>query len=207
MASLDDLTEPQRAILGLLVKQGKSYDEIAALLKSSAISIQGRARDAVEALGPDAPDVLSDRRSEIADYLLGQQGASRRAATREYLADSAPGRAWARAVAGELRALAADNLPEIPAEPTEVDQAFEAMRNRARRQEEVQRSSQLGTRILFGAGGLVVAIVLIVVLGIFSGDDDGDDAPTETTVTRTAPTENPVAIAEGTMRPLSLIHI
>ena len=200
MPSLEDLTAPQRAILQLLLKQGKSYDEIATLLKSSASSIQGRAREAIAALGPEKPQIGSDRHSEIADYLLGQQGASRRAATREYLEASAPGRAWARAVAGELRPIAGDSLPEIPAEPAEVDQAFEAMRSRARRQEEVQKSSQLGTRLLFGAAGLVVAIVLIVVLGVFSGDDGGSDTPTETTVTRTTPTEDPVAVAEGTLR-------
>jgi hypothetical protein len=198
VASLEDLTDPQRAILGLLLKQGKSYDEIATLLKSSSTSVQGRARDAVRALGPETPQIGSDRHAEIADYLLGQQSASRRAATREYLEASAPGRAWARAVAGALRPLGGDNLPEIPAERSEVDQAFDAMRSRAKRQEEVQRSSQLGTRILYGAAGLVVAIVLIVVLK--PGSDSGNDTPTETTVTHTTPTETPVAIAEGTLR-------
>jgi len=201
MATLEDLTAPQRAILGLLLKQGKSYDEIATLLKSSTGSVQGRAREAVQALGAGTPDVGADRRSEIADFLLGQQSASRRAATREYLEDSAPGRAWARAVAGEMRSIGGDNLPEIPSEPAEVDQAFEAMRSRTRRREEVEKSSQLGARLLFGAAGLIVAIVLIVVLGVFSGDDDGGSTPTETTVTRTAPTEQPVAIAEGMMKP------
>lgn len=197
--ALEALTDAQRAILGLLLKQGKSYDEIATLLKSSASSIQARARDAVGALGPDAADLGSERRDEIADYLLGQQSASRRAATREFLGDSAPGRAWARAVAGELRPIAGDDLPEIPAERQEVDQAFAAMRSRTARQEEVQRSSHLGTRILFAAAGLAVAVVLIVALGVFSGDDD-DKGPRTQTVTRSTPTEQPVAIAEGTLR-------
>src|SRR3954447_14892984 len=124
MSSLDSLNDLQRATLQLLLKQGKSYDEIAALLRTSSSAIQTRAHEAICALGPDVARIGEDRRHEIGDYLLGQQTASRRAATREYLEDSADGRAWARAVAGALRPLADDDLPEIPAEPAEVDKAF-----------------------------------------------------------------------------------
>ena len=96
MAGLDSLNDLQRATLQLLLKQGKSYDEIAALLKTNASAVQSRAHEAVAALGPASPDIGEDRRNEVTDYLLGQQGASRRAATREYLEDSADGRSWAR---------------------------------------------------------------------------------------------------------------
>jgi hypothetical protein len=145
--------------------------------------------------------VGEDRRNELADYLLGQQTASRRAATREYLEDSKAGRGWARAVAAALRPLAGDDgLPEIPSETAEVHEAFDALRKRNARQEQVQASSQLGTKLLFVAGGLVVAIVLILALGIFSGDDDPDKATTSTVV-RTTPVETPNAVAEGTMKP------
>ena len=122
--------------------------------------MQSRAHDAVAALGPASPDIGDDRRREIADYLLGQQSASRRAATREYLEDSADGRAWARAVAAALRPLAGDGgLPEIPAEPAEVDEAFEALDQPPARQEQVASAARvLGSRIFFGALGLLVAI-------------------------------------------------
>jgi hypothetical protein len=203
MATLDDLNDRQRAILQLLLKQGKSYDEIADLLKTSSSSVQSRAQEAVGALGPDDEAVGADRRSELADYLLGQQSASRRAATREDLDDSAPGRAWARTVSGALRPLAGEALPEIPSEVAEVDEAFDALRRRNARQDDVQRSSQLGTKLLFGGVGLVVAIVVILALGIFSGDDNPNGPTTETTVTRTTPAETPEAVAEGTMRPPS----
>jgi len=43
---------------------------------------------------------MSGAMAKIADYLLGQQGASQRADTREYLEGSAPGRAWARVLIG-----------------------------------------------------------------------------------------------------------
>src|ERR1044072_3214814 len=102
MAGLDTLNDLQRATLQLLLKQGKSYDEIAALLKTDPSAVQSRAHEAVAALGPSKPDIGEDRRREIADYLLGQQTASRRAATRAYLEDSADGRTWSRAVAGAL---------------------------------------------------------------------------------------------------------
>jgi hypothetical protein len=204
MTGLDSLTDLQRATLQLLLKQGKSYDEIAALLKTGSSAVQSRAHDAVAALGPPTPDIGDDRRREVADYLLGQQTASGRAATREYLEDSAGGRAWARAVAGALRPLAGGELPEIPAEPAEVDKAFEALDKRTARQEAVTRESQLGTKIIFGAAGLIVAIVLIIVLGVF----DSEDKPSTktTTVTRTAkttPTEQPRVVLQGVLRPPS----
>jgi hypothetical protein len=202
MASLDTLSDLQRATLQLLLKQGKSYDEIAALLKTDSSAIQSRAHDAVAALGPTKPDIGDDRRREIADYLLGQQAASRRAATREYLEDSADGRSWSRVVAGALRPMAGDDLPEIPAEPAEVDEAFEALDKRAARQEEVQRGSQLGTMIIFGALGLAVAIVLIIVLGVFDGGDEPNARTTTTTRTaRTTPTERPRVVLQGKLAP------
>lgn len=202
MAGLDSLNDLQRATLQLLLKQGKSYDEIAALLKIDSSAVQSRAHEAVDGLGPARPDIGDDRRREIADYLLGQQTASRRAATREYLEDSADGRHWARAVAGAVRPIAGDGLPEIPAEPAEVDQAFQALDKRTARQEEVQRGSQLGTKLIFGAIGLLIAVVLIIVLGVFGGDD-APKAKTET-VTRTAkttPSEQPRVVLQGVLRP------
>jgi len=204
MATPQSLDDRQRALLGLLLKQGKSYEEIAALLKSDASAVQRRAHEAVGALGPETPRLAEERRHEIADYLLGQQAASRRAATREYLEHSSDGRAWARTVAGALRPIGGDDLPDIPAEPAEVDQAFEALDRRMERQQEVARGSQLGTKIMFGAAGLLVAIVLILALGIFSGDEDPE--PRTSTVTRTTattPDEVPQIIVQGILKPRS----
>ena len=88
MGSVDSLNAQQRAVLHLLLRQGKSYDEIAGMLHSDATAIRRRAQGAVAAVAPDDADVSADRRAEIADYLLGQQTASQRAATREYLEGS-----------------------------------------------------------------------------------------------------------------------
>lgn len=186
MASHESLPDGQRAILQLLLKQGKSYDELSGLLKSDPTALRQRAHEAVEAVAPRDADISSERRHEIADYLLGQQSASQRAATREYLEDSAAGRSWADAAASGLRALGG-SLPEVPAEPAEVEQAFEALDRRTARQQEIKRSSQAGGRLLFAGLGLVLAIGLLWVFGAFDGGEDSAQAPTTSTATTEAP--------------------
>jgi hypothetical protein len=221
MATLESLSAPQRAILQLLLERGKSYEEIATLLKSDATDVQARAHEAVSALGPDLPDIAADRRREVADYLLGQQTSARRAATREYLEDSLDGRSWARAVAGALQPLAADAARDIPAEPPQADRAAEPPQvdraaeppqadraaepteASAQRGQDVQPGSLLGTRMFFVALGLLVAIGVIVAFGILPANDDKS---TTATVTRTAPRatdEKPLVIAQAVLRPPS----
>ena len=185
MPPLDSLTDEQRAVLQLLLRQGKSYGDITALLKTESAKIRTRARSAVAAVGPDSSEIDGERRDEVADYLLGQQTASQRAATREYLQGSAAGRTWARAAAAALAPLGGDSLPEIPAEREEVAEAFEALDRRSARQAEVKRSSQLGTKLLLGGLGVIVGIAVILALSI----GDGDDPETAATTTATAPTQ------------------
>jgi hypothetical protein len=171
MAGFDSLPPDQKAVLGLLLKQGRSYEELATLLKLSHAAVRERALDALDALGPDVPAGLSpERQDDVCDYLLGQQGASARATTREYLENSAAGRAWARVVAAELRPLAADALPEIPAEVAEVEEAFDALQARQAARVQRERSSKLGGALLLGGLGIIVAVVLILVIG--GGDDN-----------------------------------
>src|SRR5919197_6346611 len=114
MTSVQTLDASQRAVVQLVLKQGKSYEEIADLLDLDPDAVRGRAHAALDALGPTTAGLTASRRAEVADYLLGQQSPSAREATREHLARSAAARAWARSVAGELRPLAGGDLPEIP---------------------------------------------------------------------------------------------
>jgi hypothetical protein len=194
MARIDDLKPDQRAALQLLLKQGRSYDEIAQLLRIEPRAVRERARAALDALGPeDVEDLDLDEQDEIADFLLGQQSASRRAATRELLERSAPGRAWARVVAGELRPLAGDNLPEIPADAAEVDEAFDALAVLAARLERVERSSKVGGVILLTGLAVLVAGALALALGLFTGDDDEDSAASTTATQQTQPPPTPEA--------------
>jgi hypothetical protein len=180
VSRIDALPPDQRAALQLLLAQGRSYDEIAQLLRIERTAVQERARAALDALGPDeVPGLELSDQDEIADYLLGQQSASARAATRELLAGSAAGRVWARAVAGELRAsgmVSPDDLPDIPAEGAEVEEAFGALQARSEHRDRMQRSSKVGGIILLAGLGIALAVLAILVLG--GGDDDA--APAET---------------------------
>ncbi len=209
MASLDSLSDGQRAVLQLLLRQNKSYDDLASLLKTDLDAVRARARGAVSALGPEPAGIDEDRRNEIADYLLGQQSASRRAATREYLEGSGPGRAWARGVAGALSPLANGELPDIPAEREEVAEAFDALDARAARQLEVKKSSQLGGRLIAAGIGVVLAIAIILALSLGDDEEPGSAATTTpgtstSALQATTPTGDTfVILAQAVLRPPS----
>lgn len=207
MASLDSLNDGQRAVLQLLLRQGKSYEELASLLKSDPASVRTRARGAIAALGPDAGAIGDKRRDEISDYLLGQQSASQRAATREYLRASQAGRSWARAAAAALAPIGGETLPEIPAEREEVAEAFDALDRRAARQEEVERSSKLGSKLLLAGVGVILGLVVILALSLGGADDPEPAAttpsPTSTSgAVQTTPTGDKFeVVAQGTLTP------
>lgn len=117
MSRLQTLPPDQRAVLQLLLQKDRSYDEIAQLLRLDGQTIRGRAHAAVATLGPDTTDLSDDQRGELTDFLLGEQTASARAATRAFLEGSPAARSWSRDAAEALRPLGGDRLPEIPAEP------------------------------------------------------------------------------------------
>ena len=108
-----------------------------------------RARAAIAAIGPDASEIGSERRDEIADYLLGQQTVARHEATREYLRGSSTGRAWAKDVAKTLSPLAGGTLPDIPCDGAEVPSADAAPGAApAAAADAPQRNPQLGSRLI-----------------------------------------------------------
>ncbi|HEY3021636.1 MAG TPA: hypothetical protein VGJ32_15670, partial [Solirubrobacteraceae bacterium] len=186
MSRIDDLAPDQRAVLQLLLKQGKAYVELATLLRIAPDAVRDRAVAALDELGPrDGAPLAPERKAEVADYLLSQQSASERAATREFLEGSAAGRAWARTVAGELRPLAGEALPEVPAERAEVEEAFGALDARQARRAEVQRSSRLGGVIIL-VGAVIVAVALILIIrNTGNNDDNGGSTQATTTTPRT----------------------
>jgi anti-sigma-K factor RskA len=187
MSGIDDLAPDQRAVLQLLLKQGKAYIELAALLRIEPDAVRDRAITALNELGPrEGVQLAPERRAEIGDYLLGQQSASERQATREFLESSGAGRAWARTVAGELRPLAGEALPEIPAEGAEAEEAFGAPPAReARRTEVAERSRKGGAILLVGAAVVAIALILIIRSG---GSDDNGDSSKATPSTSTSTT-------------------
>ncbi|WP_205698385.1 hypothetical protein [Conexibacter sp. SYSU D00693] len=190
MARFDSLPADQKAVLQLLLKQGKTYDDLSGLLRTTPEAVRDRALTALDTLGPeDAGGLSPERQDEVGDYLLGQQSASGRAATREFLEGSAGGRAWARAVAGELRDLAGDALPEIPADRVETEEAFDALSARKRVRAENERKSRTGGYVLLGAVAIGLTLVILLLTGAIGGDDDdgGNQAGTGTTTTAAQP--------------------
>jgi hypothetical protein len=114
LSRLDDLLPDQRAALSLLLAQRKRYADVAALLQISERAVYDRAHAALAVLAPrQARELAADRREQIGDYLLGQDADPvDQLRARSFLDSSAPGRAWARAVADELAPLSAD-LPPV----------------------------------------------------------------------------------------------
>jgi hypothetical protein len=123
MSRLDDLLPDQRATLSLLLRQRKTYAEVAALLSIQEGAVRNRAHAALAVLAPrQARALAAQQREGIGDYLLGQQAdVAERLRTRTFLMGSAPGRDWARAITGELAPLAVADLPEIPDAPAAAD--------------------------------------------------------------------------------------
>jgi hypothetical protein len=193
MSPVDTLDATQRAVLQLVLKQGKGYDEIADLLGIEVSAVRGRAHAALDALGPSTAGLTAGRRADIADYLLGQQSSEDRDATREHLEGSAAGRAWARSVAGELRPLAENGLPEIPSdarrrEPRrpDRDEADQADGGEPLRAAPGRRSSRTGGILLLA--GLAAIIAVVVILIVSGGDDSGT---TKTASSNTKPATQP----------------
>jgi hypothetical protein len=116
MSRLDELPPDQQAALSLLVKQGRSYAQVAAMLSISEQAVHDRAHAALAMLAPAlARTLTAEQRKAIGDYLLGQddQGSSAETGALALLGSSAPARGWASAVRSELAPLGA-TLPEIP---------------------------------------------------------------------------------------------
>ncbi|HEY4093900.1 MAG TPA: sigma factor-like helix-turn-helix DNA-binding protein [Baekduia sp.] len=201
MARFDDIPADQKAVLQLVLRQGRTYEEIGSLLKISPHAVRDRALTALDALGPDEdPGIDPDRQDEVGDYLLAQQSASARAATRQNLEADAAARAWARTVAGELRAAGVaseEALPEIPADPAEVDEAFDALDARRRARAGQERTSRLGGALVLGAVAIAVVLAVLLLTGTIGGsdDDNGDDSAAVTTPATTGSSATPAGTA------------
>jgi flagellar basal body-associated protein FliL len=202
MSPVDTLDATQRAVLQLVLKQGKGYDDIADLLGIEVSAVRGRAHAALDALGPSTAGLTAGRRADIADYLLGQQSTEDRDATREHLAESPAARAWARSVAGEVRPLARNGLPEIPGSsparaPTREARREEPDVGEPLRGAPARRSSRTGGILLLA--GLAAIIAVVVILIVSGGDDSGttktasSDTRPATQPSQTGPQPTPVA--------------
>lgn len=200
MASIDNLPADQRAVLELVLRRGRTYDEIATLLSMDRAGVRQRALAALDALGPKTR-VRADRRALITDYLLDALPAEAAGEVRDHLRSSAGERAWARSVASELQPLSEQPLPEIPSNgrspqaksdegkpagrtkatrersPKAEVPAAAALSNGAPRERSPQRAgSRVGGAVLLGLAA-AVAVALIIVFVVVPG---GSKAPKHT---------------------------
>jgi Sigma-70, region 4 len=207
MTPLDTLAPDQRAVLELVLRQGRSYGELSELLGIAERDVRARADAGLRVLAGDPARGVDTGR--IADWLLGQQPDAEADRTRAAVARSAAARAWASAAADRLRELGGAAVPEVPdAEPAPVrTQSVDAAPALARPQSSdagepvaarprplredapataAPRSSRLGGAILIGVLVLIVGglIAFVVTRG---GDDNEPAAPAaEATATPTA---------------------
>jgi hypothetical protein len=197
MSRLDELPPDQRAALSLLLRQRKSYAEVAVLLGIGEAAVHDRAHAALAVLAPrEARGLVAERRAEIADYMLGQQTAiAERLKTRTYLSSSEPAAAWARALAAELAPIGAAELPEIPATaaaavppPHEsIADLSAAPRGDAdtfggSAQKQLP-SSRTGGALLLGA---IVVVVVVAVILLSGGSSHSKSSAKSTTATSTS---------------------
>jgi Sigma-70, region 4 len=210
MSQMDELPPDQRAALSLLLRQHKSYAEVAQLLGIEERAVHDRAHAALAMLAPRrARELAPERRLEIGDYLLGQQpGVAERLRTRTYLSSFEPARAWAGDLAVELAPLAGADLPEIPPlaasaaqEPQRLqDLSASARESGAGGQQAAparsQSSSRLGGALLLGA--ILIAVIVAVVLLTSGGGSSTKTSSTPTTAaagTSTAAKKGPTVTA------------
>jgi hypothetical protein len=209
MSRMDELPPDQRAALSLLLRQHKSYAEVAALLGIAERAVHDRAHAGLAVLAPRlARELAPERRQEIGDYLLSQQpGVAERLRTRAYLTSSEPARAWAGEVAAQLAPLAGASLPEIPAGLATGAGAGERGPQRvgdlsssaaaassgagapAPSPPRSQRSSRVGGAILLAVLAAAVIVAVVLLTGGSSGKKPSSTSTNQTaTVTKTGPT-------------------
>jgi hypothetical protein len=223
MSRLDELPPDQRAALSLLVRQHKSYADVAAMLGIAEHAVHDRAHVAVVVLAPRQARALTPQdRQEITDYMLGQQPTmGERLRTRTLLGNAEPARAWALELATQLAPLGAE-LPDIPPaqsqqqKPSQQPQRLQDLSAAAAAAAASSsgatgsaaagsgaaagspasppvRSSRLGGAILLA--GIVVVVVVAVALLSGGGKKSASSKTSSSAATKTGPTvENQISL-------------
>jgi hypothetical protein len=202
MATFDQLSPEQRAIIELVLQRGKTYEELADLLAMPEGRVRELARSALVSLAPmTARRVEEDWRGQLADYVLGQQSGPESTATKGHLRRSEAARAWAHSLLDSLDTLYEDGMPSIP----EADRAARARRVRRGRRavpeavpeapEEPAAPTRPGLslearkavrrrRLFAGGAALLVAAAVAVLLwpvGVLTSDEDEGGGQASTT--------------------------
>jgi Anti-sigma-K factor rskA/Sigma-70, region 4 len=180
VATFDQLSDEQRAIVELVLKQGKSYGELSEMLGLPETRVRELSRDALVDLAPiTARRVEEDWRGQLADYVLGQQAGPEATATRGHLRRSEAARSWARSLLDALEQLYPNgDVPAIPdgergsrrgaAAPATAGGA-------APRTLSPEGAAAVRRRRLITAGGvgvLILVALLVWPIGLLTGGDD-----------------------------------
>ena len=223
MASLDELPPDQRAVLDLVLRRGRSYDDIAGLLAIDRAGVRARALEAFDGIGPDT-GLAPESRALITDYLLGQLPPRVAEQTRDRLAESPYERAWARVIASELQTVASEPLPEIPdgtarskapesdagSAPTTAESPAAEARSptpkpkpgpkteRTRLPRPGDRpTSRRGGAIFLGVGAIIVVVIVIILIAVLSSGSSKHTS-TDTAAASGTSTQSSTTPATGT---------
>jgi hypothetical protein len=189
MTPLDTLAPDQRAVLELVLRQGRSYGELSELLAIPEREVRARADAGVRALaGEPGAGVDSGR---VADWLLGQQPEAEAERTRAAVARNAEARTWA-ATASERLSELGGAMPSVPAaddgaarpRPLRDDSSA---RDGAAAAAAPPRSSRLGGAILIAIVALLVGATLLWVFVLRDDEEEPATAPPPATATPTPP--------------------
>src|SRR5215211_7831329 len=116
MATFDQLASDQRAIIEIVLRQDRSYEQIGETLDLPPARVRELARDALGELAPHTAELVDPQwRGQIADYVLGQQTGPEAQATRGHLKRSEPARIWEYSLLYALNDFYDEgSRPEIP---------------------------------------------------------------------------------------------
>jgi hypothetical protein len=212
MATFDQLSAEQRAIVELVLQQGKTYPELAEMLGMSESRVRELARDALVELAPvSVRGVEADWRGQLADYVLGQQAGPEATATKGHLRRSEAARSWARSLLDSLEQLYANgSVPAIP----------EGERGRAKRPPVEPSAAPAGAaglsaapsgarglasdpimrrRLLAAAAAAVVILLAVLVwpIGLLTGDDDKSSSANSDNQSSAQGNQNQATAANG----------
>jgi hypothetical protein len=189
MATFDQLSDEQRAIVELVLKQGKSYGELSDMLGLPETRVRELARDALVDLAPvTARGVEQDWRGQLADYVLGQQAGPEATATRGHLRRSEAARSWTRSLLDALEQLYPNGaVPAIPdGERGSRRGAAAAAPGEAKAPRtplSPESAAAVRRRRLFTAAGVGILILLAVLvwpIGVLTGGDDEEPSQAST---------------------------
>jgi hypothetical protein len=186
MATFDQLSPEQRAIVELVLQQGKTYPELAEMLGMPEVRVRELARDALVELAPvSVRGVEADWRGQLADYVLGQQSGPEATATKGHLRRSEAARSWARSLLDSLEQLYANgSVPAIPdgergrakravAEPSPAPAGAAGLSAAPGGARGLVSDPIMRRRLLAGAAAAAVILLAVLVwpVGLLTGDD------------------------------------